>query len=181
MDIRTMVGSSSEVRADKDFYKTPEWCTREILKREIFRPLDIIWECACGDGAISKILLENYPNTKSSDIQNRGFGKQKDFLTYFYHANSIVTNPPYNLAQQFVEHALEVTDDRVVMLLKLAFLEGQKRKQFFKSTPLKTVYVFSKRIDFGRNGEPGKGSGLLAYAWYVWDHNYSGKPMIEWI
>jgi len=67
------------------------------------------------------------------------------------------------------------------MLLKLNFLEGQKRYQLFKSTPLKTVYVFSKRLSFDKGNEKGKGSGLLAYAWYVWEQGYKGKPMIEWI
>lgn len=95
--------------------------------------------------------------------------------------NNIVTNPPYKLAQEFIEHALKCADKKVIMLLKLNFLEGQKRYNLFKETPLKTVYVFSKRLSFDKGDEKGKGNGLLAYAWYVWEQGYKGSPTIEWI
>jgi hypothetical protein len=50
-----------------------------------------------------------------------------------------------------------------------------------KDFPLKTVYQFSKRVTLYKNGEKMKNSGMIAYAWYVWDKNYVGKPTIEWI
>lgn len=104
-----------------------------------------------------------------------------DFLATTRPVDSIVTNPPYALAQPFVLHALNQVRDRVAMLLKLSFLEGQKRKPFFESTPLARVYVFSKRVSFNRGTEENKGAGLLAYAWYVWDKLHVGPPSLAWI
>jgi hypothetical protein len=39
----------------------------------------------------------------------------------------------------------------------------------------------SEQIDFGRGDEPGKGAGLLAYAWFVWEQGYTGEPMLAWL
>jgi hypothetical protein len=98
-----------------------------------------------------------------------------------YWVDHIVTNPPYSLAREFVDHALKVTHGKVAMLLKLNFLEGQKRAKWFPTTPLRNVHVFSRRVSFARgDGEDG-GAGLLAYAWFVWERNYKGKPTIDWI
>jgi hypothetical protein len=47
--------------------------------------------------------------------------------------------------------------------------------------PLKTVYQFSKRVSLYKGGVKMKNSGMIAYAWYVWDKDYVGKPTIEWI
>jgi hypothetical protein len=184
-----LTGSSEKERESDDFYRTPTFATEKLLELEKFE--GIIWEPACGDGAISEVLISNgYKNVLSSDIANRGYGETGlDFLDekdpFVEHlakrANTIITNPPYKFAQEFIEKSLRIVDKKVAMLLKLNFLEGQKRYQFFKSTPLKSVYVFSKRLSFDKGDEKGKGNGLLAYAWYVWDKEYIGKPYIDWI
>ena len=173
----TIVGSSHIDRPDDDYYKTPEWAIKLLLQYKEFH--GEIWEPACGDGAISKFLPGG---VISSDLYDRGFGVGGvDFLNETRTVDHIVTNPPYKIAQEFVEHSLQCARGKVAMLLKLAFLEGQRRKPFFEKTPLRTVYVFSKRVDFGRGNEPGKGSGLLAYAWFVWEIGYCGKPTIAWL
>jgi len=174
-----LTGSSEKDRETQDFYPTPSYATLELLKREKFE--GSIWECACGDGAISKLLPQNN-KIISSDIINRGYGETEvDFLNTYKQVNNIVTNPPYKLAQEFIEHALKCADKKVIMLLKLNFLEGQKRYKLFKDTPLKTVYVFSKRLSFDKGDEKSKGNGLLAYAWYVWEQGFKSSPTIEWI
>lgn len=176
-----LAGDSTEEREPDDFYRTPEHATRPLLAREKF--YGIVWEPACGDGAISR-LLQQLPGSVviSSDLHDRGFGEVGvDFLKTQRRATHVVTNPPYRLAQKFVEHALDCATVKVAMLLKLNFLEGQRRKSFFESTPLRTVYVFSNRISFDKGNSKGKGNGLLAYAWYVWERGYTGKPQIEWM
>lgn len=73
------------------------------------------------------------------------------------------------------------------MFGKLQALEGQKRATFLQTTPLKTVYVFKKRQQPMRNGKEfdeitgKKMSSTMAFAWYVWEKGYTGKPQIEWI
>ena len=56
----------------------------------------------------------------------------------------------------------------------------------FENTPLKTVYVFSKRQNPLRNGSPvdengKKWASTMCFAWFVWEHGYAGKPTIEWL
>jgi len=175
-----LVGASEKQREIHDFYATPAHATLALLERETFE--GSIWECACGNGAISK-LLENDNEVYSTDLVDRGYGEQLDFLDKSINLkyDNIITNPPYKYAQEFVELSLERSNKKVAMLLKLNFLEGQKRNKFFNETPLKNVYVFSKRLSFDKGNEKSKGNGLLAYAWYVWDKGYQGKPSIDWI
>lgn len=174
---RYLTGSSELKRGAQDFYRTPVQATQALLKREQFD--GIILEPACGDGAISKLLPET---TISTDLFDRGYGKTGiDFLSKIIFVDHIITNPPYKQAQEFVEHALKCAKHKVAMLLKLNFLEGIKRKKFFESTPLRTVYVFSKRLSFDKADQIAKGRGVLVYAWFVWEQDYAGKPTIEWI
>ena len=65
--------------------------------------------------------------------------------------------------------------------MKLVWLESADRYEMFKKLPLKCVYVYSKRLGVYKNNEKTKNSGLVAYAWFVFDKKYKGKPMIDWI
>ena len=73
------------------------------------------------------------------------------------------------------------------MFGKLQALEGIKRATFLQTTPLKTVYVFRKRQQLLPNGKDfkeltgRKSANTMAFAWYVWEKGYTGKPQIEWI
>jgi len=93
-----------------------------------------------------------------------------------------VTNPPYNLAEQFVRKAIGLADNKVAMFLRLNFLEGQKRYKLFRQYPPRMVYVFSKRQTLYplELGIPSNG-GTIAYAWFVWYKGFQGKPEIDWI
>jgi len=177
---QSLVGSSAG-RPDDDFYRTPPEATHALLDRERFD--GIIWEPACGDGAICSVLAERGYDVLATDLIDRGYGEGgHDFFSSPYTAQNIVTNPPYKFAERFVRHALDRTTGKVAMLLKLQFLEGVKRKALFEQTPLRTVYVFSKRLSMYRNGDrDGYYTGMIAFAWYVWEHGYQGSPTISWI
>jgi len=172
---------NSGEREKNDFYATPEHATQSLLDMVNFD--GDIWEPACGDGAISKVLTKNNFDVHSSDLVDRGYGESSlDFLESDIVADNIITNPPYKLAKQFAEHGLNQTNGKVALLLKLNFLESSGRYEMFKNTPLKHVLVFSKRLTFYEPNSDKKGkSGVLAYAWYVWEHGYEGKPQIDWI
>lgn len=176
---QSLVGTSAG-RPEHDFYPTPREATVALLERETF--IGDIWEPACGDGAISKVLEEHGHTVRSTDLIDRGYGEGgKDFLWSTDTATNIITNPPFTLGEEFIRKSLSCTTGKVVMLTKLQFLEGAKRKKMFESTPLKTVYVFSKRLTMTRNGEKMKNSGMIAFQWMVWEHGYEGPPTIQWI
>src|SRR6202008_3332453 len=84
-----------------DFFPTPRWATFALIDNEKFE--GDIWECACGDGSMSRVLAETGRSIRSSDLYDRGFGEiGLDFLTPQWSADNIVTNPPYNCAEGFV-------------------------------------------------------------------------------
>jgi hypothetical protein len=165
-------------RPGDDFYPTPPEAVEALLRCEDFD--GPIWEPACGDGAISKILIARGHEVHSSDKVDRGYGEVADFLETKREARHIATNPPYNQAEAFIEHALKCATGKVAMLLRLAFLEGQERYEKWMRWPLKTVWVFSKRISMYPDKHQ-TGHGLYPYAWFLWDHSHYGPPEIGWI
>lgn len=178
--------SKTRKRIDNDFYATNPESTLALLEKEKFT--GTILEPSCGQGHISEILKEHGYTVISNDLINRGYGETfKDFLTEeFGRVDNIITNPPFKYAKEFIEKSLSITNHKVAMFCKLQLLEGVARKEMFESTPLKTVYVFSKRQTplpdgslFNENGK--KWSSTMAFAWFVWEHGYEGKPTIEWI
>lgn len=167
-----------------DFYQTPTWAIEALLKNEKFE--GTILEPCSGAGAISKVLEQHGYEVISSDIRNdpEVYGTQScDIFDYEnFEVDNIITNPPFKYAQEIVEKSLELTTKKVAMLLKLVFLESERRYDFFQNTPLKNIYVFCKRITMYPQGtEKPKNSGTIAYAWYVWEHGYEGDPVIKWI
>lgn len=171
-----------KINTGTDFYQTPSWATEALLTKEVFE--GEIFEPCSGAGAISRVLETKY-KVQSSDIrtdENVYGQKGKDFLFFTNDVDNIVTNPPYINAEQIIRQALFITTKKVAMLLKLTFLESDKRKDLFKNFPLKTVYVFRKRITMYPEGIPEpKNSGTITYAWFIWDKQYKGKPYIDWL
>jgi predicted RNA methylase len=182
-------GTPTRGRVEFDFYATPHDSTRKILN--VVDLKGSILEPACGQGHISKVLKEFYPESEivSTDIVDRGFGQGSvDFLNHDYKRTftNVITNPPFKEMKEFTEKALELATDKVLMFGKIQFLEGKGRKEFLEKSPLKYVYVFSERQNPLRNGSPvdenGKPwSSTMCFAWYVWEKGYKGEPQIKWI
>ncbi|UXN71019.1 hypothetical protein N8A98_07495 [Devosia neptuniae] len=163
-----------------DYFPTPRWATHALVANEKFD--GDIWECACGDGAMSKVLEGAGYDVYSSDLYARPYGESgKDFLTTQRNASNIVTNPPYNSAEGFVKAGLEKAEKKVALLLRLAFLEGSNRNRtIFNVAPPTRVWVFSERITFYPSGATIAGSGTTAYAWFVWDKANLGQTELRW-
>lgn len=150
-----------------------------------------VWEPACGMGHLSKVLENHGHNVLSTDLIERGYGESGiDFLDTVvfaskdYWEGDILTNPPFNLAEKFVEKGLSyLFEDRYLFLfLKIQFLEGQKRKELFKKYPPKYVYCYSARQKCARDGEFEKYTATTQfYAWYVWEKGFTGETIIRWI
>jgi hypothetical protein len=177
-------------RQKDDFYPTPARAIESLLRAESFE--GDIWEPACGDGAISEPLEAAGYEVVSTDLVDRGYGESGvDFLMEWQcRAPNIVTNPPFKLAVPFVRKALDLTSGKVCMLLKIAFLEGQERAGLFAESPLARVHVFSQRLAFvpgtreqhaAKQGKTFDGGGMMAFAWFVWEHGYTGKPTLGWL
>ena len=101
-----------------DFYPTPKWATHALIENEQFS--GDIWECACGDGAMSDVLAGTGNKVISSDLYDRNYGEHGvDFITENRSVDNIVTNPPFHSAEPFVESALRNSKKKFALLLRL--------------------------------------------------------------
>ena len=170
-----------ESREQSDYYATQPTAAEWLIKLEELD--DNIWECACGEGHLSKVFETHGFNVRSTDLVDRGFGQGGvDFLQCSEPWNGdIVTNPPYKYAQEFIEHALSLVENgnKVCMFLKVQFLEGKRRERLYKDNPPKTIWVSRARIKCGKNGNFSS-SSMVAFAWYVWEKGYHGETVIKW-
>lgn len=178
---------TNEERQGEDYYATDPKAAELLLQLEKFS--ENIWECACGEGHLSKVFEKAGYKVKSTDLIDRGFGETGyDFLKE-ENTNwdgDIITNPPYKFAQEFIQKSLDIIPDgkKVAMFLKVQFLEGKGRKHMFIANPPKTVYVSSSRLLCAKNAEFDKmianGGSAVAYAWYVWEKGFKGTTELKW-
>ena len=177
---------AEEERHKEDYYATEPNATKLLLDIDHFS--NDIWECACGEGHMSKVLTQAGYNVKSTDLIDRGYGEVFDFLSLEnteWHGD-IITNPPYVKAKEFVEKALTIIPrgNKVAMFLKLLFMESKGRKDLFLNNPPKTIHVSSSRLQCAKNGEfermEAGGGGAVAYAWFVWEKGYKGDTIVKW-
>ena len=97
--------------------------------------------------------------------------------------DAIVTNPPFKLANKFVAKALSLAP-KVVMLLRLAFIEGVTRCDILDSGHLARVYVFRNRLPWmHREGrgivQVAHNTSAMAFAWFIWNRNHSGPTELH--
>lgn len=183
------LGASNHTEKERqpdDYYATEPKAAELLLEQEEFH--HTIWECACGEGHLAKVFEAHGHEVISTDLIYRGYGDPEplDFLneTIDDFEGDIITNPPYKFALEFVQRALESVKPgrKVAMFLKLQFLEGKSRKNFFQITPPRRVYVSSSRLKCAKNGKfESIASSAVAYAWFVWEKGYTGKTVVKWI
>ena len=182
--IYALLGASNHtnnVRELNDYYATDPKAVKHLLDLEKFN--HNILEPCCGEGHISKVLIEAGFNVKSTDLIYRGFSEGGiDFLTYESWDGDIITNPPYGMAQEFVEHSIKIIPEgnKVAMFLKLLFLEGQSRKRMFMKSPPIRVYVSSSRLKCYKNGDFSNTLSAICFAWFIWEKGYKGDTILKW-
>src|SRR5690625_4823840 len=104
-------------RVKNDYYATPPETTKAILNR--IKLSGSVLEPACGEGHISKVLKEYYPNSEiiSTDLIDRGYGVGGiNFLTHDYgrRFDNVITNPPFKYAKEFIERGLDIANEKVI-------------------------------------------------------------------
>ena len=183
--MRTL-GSTSITKADReenDFYATEPKAVELLLAEETFA--NNILEPCCGQKHITNILEQAGYTVKSSDLIDRNVGADiQDFFGITDWDGDIISNPPYKNALDFVKHSLEIVKEgsKVAMFLKILFLEGKTRKEFFLKNSPKVIYVASGRLNCAKNGDFDKyTTGAVCYAWFVWEKGFTGEPVVRWI
>lgn len=146
-----------------------------------------VWECACGQGHLSRVLTAHGYNVVSTDAVDRGFGSVQDFLTVEgtnKYSCDIVTNPPFKFAEQFVKKGMDLITygHKVCLFLKVQFLESKSRYELFKNYPLKELLVYSERQQCAKDAAFEKYTATTqCYCWFIFEKGYTGKPTIDWI
>lgn len=163
-------GGKKENRVELDHYPTPKEATialMDFLHDECsfhFQDKLNIWEPACGDGAISEVIKTYGHNVISSDLKNYGYGVTGlDYLIHneTYDCDAIITNPPFNISQQFIE--LSMGKRFVVMLLKSQYWHAAKRANLFKKHTPTYICPLTWRPDFSGGGAP-----TMDVMWCIW-------------
>lgn len=170
-----------------DLYETPAVATEALLRAESLP--EIIWEPACGPGSIVRTLRGAGHKVYATDLVDYGCPDSESRIDFLMEQNAptyigaIVTNPPFKLANQFVAHGLTLAP-KVIMLLRLAFLEGTGRSPIMDGGALARVHVFKNRLPMmhraGRGTMVAKtNSSAMAFAWFVWDRAHVGPTELR--
>lgn len=184
-----MLGESGFERVEGDRYWTEAWVTQALLDRVKFRGL--VWEPACGRGDMADVLTAAGYMVKVSDIAGAALGcksaEQFDFLEHNELGDrllSIVTNPPYTLAEAFIWKALALTepwDGMVAMLLRNEYDCAAGRRPLFERESFAAKLVLTRRPRWKDAKDQHSASPRHNFSWFLWDHTHSGAAGIEWL
>lgn len=184
-----------------DFFPTPPWATRAlctylqgVLGQDALRQ-QTVWEPACGRGDMARPLGEFFGKVYASDVHDYSteFSDQasiQDFLIDWdippqFQTSPpewVITNPPFRLAQEFVDRSFERASKACAMLVRTSFLEGVGRyRALYSKRPPFTVLQFAERVPMFRGRLDPKGSTATSYCWLVWVRDYSGPTEFRWI
>jgi hypothetical protein len=162
-------GGDKKKRRELDFYPTPPLVTHAIMQ---FLNLDkcLIYEPACGDGDMAEVIKLYGHDLICSDLRETGYGQGGvDFLQTDGDYDAIITNPPFDVSEEFIRHA--VPEARVVaMLLKSQYWHAMKREKLFRELPPAFVLPLTWRPDFlFKQREIGDKIGpTMEVGWTVW-------------
>lgn len=168
-----------------DYYPTPPWGTRALCDivlggRDILQRRTA-WDPCCGEGDMTRPLIEYFWQTTATDIFDYGYGGMQDFLSDDpapADIDWIVMNPPFNAAEAFIKKALSIAEKGVAVFGRINLLEGLERyNEIFAPFPLWAVCPFSERIGLWKGRLNRKGTSTM-YAWFVWRKGWQGDERI---
>lgn len=165
-------------RKERDLYETPAWVTLALIPHlpARLRPGMNVYEPAAGSGKMVRVLADVGYVVDADDIADG-----RDFLECKRadHA-AIITNPPYDIAPEFIWNAISLTRETeglVAMLLRTDFDHASSRDYLFDREQFAKKVVLRKRIKWF---EDSKGSPSFNHAWFIWDWKHSGPPTLAY-
>lgn len=186
-----VMAQRSEPHDSLDDFPTPPWATRALCEH-VLSPRSIavksVWEPACNRGWMARPLAEYFGMVHASDIHDYGWEGQERVIDFLFpHSEPpkgvdwIITNPPFRLAQQFIQRGLELAREGVAVLVRTSFLEGVGRYDaLFSQAPPSTVAQFVERVPMVKGRYDPAASTATSYAWIVWGCG-SSPTTFRWI
>ena len=162
---------------ERDFYQTPYCLTKGLWDMLEGMSWGTVLEPAAGKGAITRVLYQHgVRNITASDKYDDSCGPVKDFLAdKFDRVDTVVTNPPFKLFDEFVERAFQVARKRVMMLGPINYVYAQSRTKLFDEFGkdgfrLTDVITFNRKVTCEKTVREDWQfkTGAQCVAWYVW-------------
>lgn len=147
------------IRNPNDLYETPDYSVDSLLEVLDLNKVNSFLEPCKASGRI-------YNKLNLFDKDYCEIDEGRNYLTTIFPKKSkdlIITNPPFSLAQEFLEKSLQEANS-VWYLLRLNFLGSKKRVEFWQKNLPTHLLVLSKRPSFAGNG-----TDATDYAWFGWD------------
>lgn len=180
-------------RGGPEDFPTPPWATRALMQCVVEDDVSAqtVWEPAANRGYMARPLAEYFGTVIASDLHDYGANYPiVDFLTgpsptdFGQRVDWVITNPPFNLAEDFILRALSVASVGVAMFVRSSFLEGKVRyEKLFKPHPPTYVAQFSVRVPLVKGRVDPKAVTQMPYMWAVWLHGVdtSEGTKVIWI
>ncbi len=175
---------------EKEHWETPQWAAEAILDKEILT--QFVSDPCCGTGILSEVAEDKGYTVTATDIHDWGYPKMMktwDFMdtTNFMTAAdfSVIMNPPFSLAQDFVDRSLQLGARKIVCFQRFAWYEGsydrgKKRGLWWEQNRPARIWICGDRADCWRHDIPVKDrntSTPTAHAWFVWERGHGGTQM----
>jgi hypothetical protein len=179
----------SEPHDSFDDFPTPPWATRALCEFLASLKIGNLAEMSCREpaanrGHMVKPLSEYFQAVEASDVHDYGAGyRVRDYLfpVHFDRTDWTITNPPFKLAEQFIERALSLSSVGVAVIVRSAFLEGVGRyERMFATNPPSYVVQFSERVVIHKGRLAPEGSTATAYCWLIWLQDDGGDTRLKW-
>jgi hypothetical protein len=171
-----------EPRDSLDLFCTPPWATRALLHfladRGLVNRRMYAWEPAAGLGHMARVLDERFHTVFTSDVHDYGF--DLDFVGSFVGEGPdvvrdispmlidwIITNPPFNLACEFAERAIDLAN--TALLVRSVWAEGVDRyRRIFENYKPSYIAQFSERVPMVKGRWDPTATTATSYAWFIW-------------
>ncbi len=177
-----------------DFFPTPPWATRALC-HYVLRAADYhertAWDPAAGEGHMAETLRRWFPRVLASDVHDYGCGYEvgsfvgvgSDVIRKPFAADWIITNPPFNLALEFVEEAVAQATVGVAMLVRVQWLHTvQRYERLFRDMPPAEVALFVERVAMVKGRWDPEASTATDYCWVIWRRGVQGAATrLTWI
>jgi hypothetical protein len=178
-----------EPKDSLDDFPTPPWATRALIKHvlhdeAILAEMSCL-EPACNRGFMSRTLEDIFAKVISQDVFPYGYGMIGDFTKLPMEVNSVdwvITNPPFRLAEDFINRGLDMARHGVAMLTRTTFIESVGRyERLFSLNPPTKIAQFVERVPMVKGRLDRKASTATGYCWLVWEKNLRMKSQLAWI
>lgn len=182
------IGASNHTDKERekyDYYATDPSAITLLHKHGLLLKSPIYWESSCGGGNLSNELIRLGYKVLSSDKYDHGYGTVGlDFFdTTGYFDGCIITNPPYNVINEYITHALNICTNKIYIFCRIQTIETINRyDKIFRDNPPSWICPFVKRIPCYRSSEESPKGSAVCYAWFIWDKkDSSGDTRVKWL